>query len=85
MNMNHDVLTCMELVELITEYLEGSLSPADQTRFETHLHECSGCHNYLEQMIQTVRLTGKLTEDRIAPVALDEMLRTFQNWKNSQF
>ena len=74
-------LTCMELVELITDYLEGSLSPPDRSRFEAHLLECHGCHNYLEQMQKTISVTGKLTEDKISPAALDEMLHIFQNWK----
>ena len=74
-------LTCMELVELITDYLEGTLPAPERSRFETHLHECNGCHNYLEQMQQTIALTGTLTEETISPAALDEMLHLFHDWK----
>jgi predicted anti-sigma-YlaC factor YlaD len=81
MTTNPPQLTCMELVELITNYLEGSLPNPEHVRFETHLEGCSGCRNYLEQMQKTITMTGKLTEERIAPAALDEMLKIFRNWK----
>lgn len=81
MTTNPPKLTCMELVELITDYLEGSLPNPERVRFETHLEGCSGCRNYLKQMQKTIMMTGKLTEERIAPAALDEMLKVFRNWK----
>ena len=64
-------LTCQELVELVTDYLEGSLSAAQRARFEEHLAKCAGCRNYLAQMRQTIKLAGKLTEESIAPQARD--------------
>ncbi|MEZ4671399.1 MAG: zf-HC2 domain-containing protein [Anaerolineae bacterium] len=79
-NPNTD-LTCIELVELITDYLEGSLDSTEKVRFETHLQGCEGCQNYLAQMQTTISLTGKITEDKIAPTALEELLKTFQDWK----
>lgn len=81
MTTNSAKLTCMELVDLITDYLEGSLPNPERERFETHLKDCSGCRNYLEQMQKTIIVTGKLTEDRIAPTALDELLKVFRDWK----
>jgi anti-sigma factor RsiW len=74
-------LTCRELVELVTEYLEGTLPPAEKERFEEHLKGCSGCQSYLAQMRTTIRLTGKLSEDNLAPVARDEMLNVFRHWR----
>jgi anti-sigma factor RsiW len=74
-------MTCKELVELVTEYLEGALPPDERTRFETHLASCQGCTNYLAQMQQTIRLSGKLTEQTIPPDAGGELLRIFRNWK----
>lgn len=55
-------LTCQEVVELVTAYLEDALAPAELERFEAHLVPCDGCQNYLEQMRTTVRLTGHLQE-----------------------
>jgi len=76
----HD-LTCQELVELVTDYFEGTLTPEQQAAFEKHAGHCNGCHAYLEQMRLTIQLTGKLTEDEIEPPARDELLRAFRQWK----
>ncbi len=75
-------LTCKELIELVTDYLEGKLPPADRTRFETHLSGCQGCTNYLDQMRQTIRTLGKLTENTLPAETQTEMLMLFRNWKS---
>jgi anti-sigma factor RsiW len=74
-------LTCRELVELVTDYLEGALPARERARFEAHLPTCSGCRAYLEQMRTTIRLTGRLTEDAIPEQATAELLRVFRDWK----
>lgn len=79
--MVENELNCKELVELITEYLEGTLSPTERTRFEAHLLGCSGCHAYVEQMRQTIHALGCLTEEHVAPPARDELLQLFRDWK----
>jgi anti-sigma factor RsiW len=76
-------LTCQELVELVTDYLEGALSRADRRRFEQHLDVCPGCVIYVEQIRETVRLTGRLREDDLAPAARDALLAQFRNWKET--
>ena len=76
-------MTCKELVELITDYLEGQLSDDVRIRLENHLSGCNGCTNYLEQMRQTIRLTGKLREEDISPQQRDELLMIFRTWKRS--
>lgn len=74
-------LTCKELVELVTEYLEGTL-PADlRTRMDEHLAGCQGCTRYLEQMRQAIRLTGRLREDSLSAAQRSELLRLFHGWK----
>ncbi len=75
-------LTCKELVELVTDYFEEQLSEAERQRFEAHLARCVGCQNHLEQMRQTMRLLGKLTEESIAPDTQQELLQVFRNWKS---
>ena len=75
-------LTCKELVELVTDYLEDSLSPEDRTRFEAHINACRGCSDHLKQMRTTIRLTGKLSENTIEPKARDEFLEIFDDWKD---
>lgn len=77
-------LTCRELVELVTEYLEDRLSEEDRTRFELHLVYCDWCRTYLAQMRQILVSTGRLTEAAISPEARDELLRAFRGWKRSR-
>ncbi|MEK6251175.1 MAG: zf-HC2 domain-containing protein [Actinomycetota bacterium] len=54
-----DDITCRELVELITDYLEGALSDADRTRFAVHLEICGACRTYIEQMRLTIEASGR--------------------------
>lgn len=81
--MSVDELTCKELVEVVTDYLEGRLPPAERVRFEEHVAFCSWCRTYLDQMRETVRLTGTLREDNLSPEARDGLLRAFRDWKES--
>ena len=74
-------LTCRELVELVTEYLEGTLAPDDRDRFEQHVILCDGCAFYLDQMRTTIAVTGSLTEESITPEAQESLLRVFRDWK----
>jgi predicted anti-sigma-YlaC factor YlaD len=75
-------MACKEFVELVTEYLDGALSPEDSVRFEEHLALCDGCSIYLEQMRRTIGLLGHLPEESIPPAAQEELLQAFRNWKS---
>ncbi len=75
------ILTCKELVELVTHYLEGALDVETRARFDAHLAECKGCTAYLEQMHKTILLTKRLREDDLAQPARDELLNVFRNWR----
>jgi anti-sigma factor RsiW len=74
-------LTCKELVELVTEYLGGTLPPADQWRFEGHIKDCGHCATYLNQMRQTIRTLGRLTEEDLSEDAKRDLLRIFRDWE----
>jgi anti-sigma factor RsiW len=76
-------LTCQELVELVTEYVEGGLLPEDRDRFEQHVILCDGCAFYLEQMRTTISVAGSLTEESITAEAQENLLRIFRDWKGS--
>ena len=76
-----DDLTCAELVELVTEYVEGGLDERDRERFEEHLVFCRACTNYFEQMRVTVEITGRLTEDDLSVEAQTSLLAAFRDWK----
>ena len=79
-----DDMACRELVELITDYLEGALPPEDLSRLERHLGECDGCSAYLQEIRTTIRLTGRLTEETIPVEGRDELLRVFRAWDSSR-
>jgi anti-sigma factor RsiW len=74
-------IVCREVVELVTDYLEGSLQGAERERFEAHLGVCPHCSRYLEQFRETIAATGQLREEDIAPEAKDALLSAFRNWK----
>jgi predicted anti-sigma-YlaC factor YlaD len=76
-------ITCREVVELVTDYLEGSLSAEIRVQLDRHLAECDGCSAYLDQMRQTIRLTGQFREESLSSEQRDELLRLFQDWKKS--
>ena len=76
-------LSCQELVELVTDYLEGALPPDEHARFEDHASRCKGCGGYLEQLGETLRLLGELEPASISPVAERELLHAFRDWKAS--
>jgi hypothetical protein len=82
--MSNNELTCQELVELVTDYLENALAKPERARFEAHLAGCQGCTIYVEQARRTIRLTGRLTEAALPPAALDEFLSVFRNWKQEK-
>ena len=78
---NTDDLTCQELVELVTDYLEETLTMRDRERFEAHLLDCDECPIYLEQIRVTIRTVGTLTEQRMSQSAKDDLLQRFSAWK----
>jgi anti-sigma factor RsiW len=81
MNTADRDLTCKELVELVTDYLEGALSVDMRSRFEQHLAGCPSCQIYLNQMRQTIRAVGHLPDESISAEALDTLLAHFRRWR----
>ncbi|MGH2528892.1 MAG: anti-sigma factor family protein [Actinomycetota bacterium] len=79
-----EALACKELVELITDYLEGALAEHDRVRLEDHLALCDGCTSFLQQMRMTIELTGMLTEDEIPAQGKQELLGVFRAWKEQR-
>jgi predicted anti-sigma-YlaC factor YlaD len=77
----HD-LVCQEVVELVTDYLEGALTRSDRRRFESHLRNCPNCTNYLEQMRATIRATGALHQDDLTPEVRQEFTDLFRTWRH---
>jgi anti-sigma factor RsiW len=74
-------LSCQELVELVTDYLEGVLPEVERARFDAHLATCDGCKTYVEQMRATLRVTGELTPASMSPGAEASLLEAFRAWR----
>ena len=74
-------MPCQELVEVVTDYLEGRLSPADRARFEAHIADCEYCETYLEQMRQTIRTLGRIPEESLSDDARETLLEAFRSWR----
>ena len=79
-----DEMSCQELVELVTDYLEGRLDERDRRRFDEHISRCGGCTAYLEQMRLTLRAVGALRVDDLEPRAVDELTRAFRDWTHDR-
>ena len=77
-----DKLTCREVVELVTDYLEGAL-PADEAElFEQHLQLCDGCERYLDQVRTTIASVGRIREEDLPAETREQLLAAFRDWKN---
>ena len=74
-------MTCREVVELMTDYLEGALPAADRARFEEHLAGCAGCQAYLEQLRTSLRVLGALAAQPVPEQQRRELVRAFRDWR----
>ena len=74
-------MKCREVVELMTDYIEGTLSPADRVRFEAHIADCDGCRAYLEQLRSTKNVAARLADEEIPEPLQAQLLHAFRNWR----
>jgi anti-sigma factor RsiW len=77
-------MNCRQIVELMTAYLEGALSPRDRARFEEHIAGCDGCTAYLAQMRMTMRAVGRLAHEPMAEPLQRDLVAAFRNWRSQQ-
>lgn len=78
-----DHLSCREVVELVTDHLDGALSAEEVARFEQHLNFCEGCVWYVEQIKTTVDVLGEIREENLPPEAKDRLMTVFRDWRRS--
>lgn len=76
-------LTCAQLVELVTDYLEQRLSGEDTERVEEHLAFCDGCSTYLDQMRSLIAATGRLRETDLPPELEERLMDAFRGWSGT--
>jgi anti-sigma factor (TIGR02949 family) len=74
-------LDCKDVVEVVTDYLEGEMAPDDRRRFERHLALCEGCQDYLEQLRTVIRVVGRPTIEAVPPETMAGLLRAFRDWR----
>jgi anti-sigma factor RsiW len=74
-------IPCQEVVELVTDYLEGTLSRGERRRFEHHLAGCPHCTAYLAQMRETLRLTGRLIPEDLSAEMQREFAAIYERWQ----
>jgi anti-sigma factor RsiW len=74
-------LVCEQIVELVTDYLEGALSDRDRRRFERHLAGCPHCTAYLAQMRETIRLAGRLVPEHLSSQMREEFGELYRRWR----
>ena len=79
--MSEQALTCHEVIELLSNYIEGALSDGDRRRVDEHLALCDGCTTYLEQMRETIRLSGMVTEEQVPEDDKASLLAAFRDWR----
>ena len=75
------IISCSQLVSLVTDYVEDRLPVPERLRFEEHLAVCGPCRSYFDQMRDTIRLTGELREESIDPTMRDAAVEAFRDWK----
>jgi anti-sigma factor RsiW len=77
-------LACQQVVELVTEYLDGAMEPARRARFERHLAGCDGCTAYLQQFRTTLMVVGRLDVGDVPAPAMAELVDAFRHWADDR-
>lgn len=77
-------MECKDLVEAVTAYIEGDMSPEDRARFDEHLALCDGCTNYLAQIRETIRLTGSLDSEALPNEQRMALQAVFRAWASER-
>ena len=79
----HDHISCQQVVELVTGYLDQTLEPDEASLFEQHINFCDGCEWYLDQMRTTVSTVGRITEEEVPVETREKLLTAFREWKRT--
>ena len=83
MSQTVEPISCQEVVELVTDYLDGAMSPADVARFDHHLSLCDGCVFYVNQIRMTIAAVGRIGEEDVPPAVRDDLVAAFRDFKRA--
>ena len=75
-----DEMACQELVELVTDYLEGVLGPDETVRIQEHLAICTSCDNYIAQVRATIQATGSLPPETPSAAVEEQLTDLYRQW-----
>ncbi|MEJ7599926.1 MAG: zf-HC2 domain-containing protein [Kofleriaceae bacterium] len=78
------MLSCKQITELVTEYLEGRMGLADRMRFQLHIGMCKHCRAYLRQMKTTIAVLGRLPDESMPDHVRDELRKRFADWNKTR-
>jgi anti-sigma factor RsiW len=81
MTESSEHITCQEVVELVTDYMEGALTPEEASLFEQHLNFCDGCAWYVDQLRMTIETVGRIREEELPAETRDKLLTAFRDWR----
>ena len=79
-SLRRRAIVCRRAVELVTDYLEGALTPRERARLESHLDACPHCTEYFEQFRTTIRVLGRIEPEALSPEAKDEHIELYRRW-----
>jgi anti-sigma factor RsiW len=74
-------IICQQWVEMVTDYLEGTLPPALQDAADRHLADCPHCREYLEQMRRTIAIATRMRDDDVPDDVVDALARAFADYR----
>jgi anti-sigma factor RsiW len=77
-------VTCQQVVELVTEYFDGTLSWRQRRAFERHIKACPWCSRYLEQMRVTIATVGRIEEESLSPTVRATLIAAFSDWSGGE-
>jgi anti-sigma factor RsiW len=77
----HDI-TCQQAVSLVTAYLDSALRPRNRARFEAHVAECPHCDEHLKQIEVSIRVTGAVRVEDLAPAARQDLVDVYRRWRD---
>ena len=76
-------VSCQEVVELVSDYVEQALAADEAALFEQHLNFCDGCVWYVDQLRTTIASVGRIEEEDVPPETREKLLTAFRDWKRS--
>jgi predicted anti-sigma-YlaC factor YlaD len=83
MSRSVEPISCQEVVELVTDYLDGAMSPSDVARSDHHLSLCEGCVFYVDQIRMTIAAVGQIGEEDVPPEVRDDLVTAFRDFKRA--